>query len=659
MIAIFRSSWWPAGVLSDMTPLQLKMLTNDAVIRVTMGGANPRQVPDVASRTFAGPGIVWTSDDASGAATSNPYFKYALLVNLGDNTTVRVGAAFEELGIPRAHSCDVLELWNGTKMARASGVLEASLRPHASLLVGLTNCAPGDRFKKDKPHANTGSGSGVESALLVADSLGAQRLKHDDDTRPMVAASFCDPTPEWPRSFADEFSGTEINASSWNVAPSKLSAMNQKGQCGFGMGRFGKCLAENVYIDEGCLVLKSDRAHSCSASEGCFNYTSAGVTSRDRVTWSVGGETQAGYRVCIRAQLPGGSPGGGTGIWPAHWMMPNIPGGPGVCDPDEGEIDILEMVDGNAQACGTYHWQTTWPKKNCSYPKGHESIHECAPLAKGWGSQWHEFAVEHTADYVAFVVDGKVLTNNSASRGNATAPLFWDMPFFLILNTAIGGSTGTWAKAPTADTIFPTYHKIDYVRSNSDNRRKAPLKTTDGSADCESGIDCQLNGLCTNKKCVCDTAWGGSNCSSLKLISPPEFTPSGFHSLNSSWSAWGGGAVYDPKEKRWQGVFHEISGRCGMVVWGANGQTRLAHAPKPAGPYTVDRLLMPPTATNPAIGRDAKSNTFIVTHMGIGNGTTDPEHPHGGGPCVACPKRNGITPSPKPAERLGKGVGGH
>jgi len=195
------------------------------------------------------------------------------------------------------------------------------------------------------------------------------------------------------------------------------------------------------------------------------------------------------------------------------------------------------------------------------------------------------------------------------------------------------------------------------VRSNSDNR-KTPLKTTDGNAvktkdggaDCESGIDCQLNGLCKNKTCVCDTAWGGSNCSSLNLLSPPAFTPSGFHSLNSSWSAWGGGAVYDPAQKRWQGVFHEISGRCGMVVWGANGQTRLAHAPKPAGPYAVDRLLMPPTATNPSIGRDAASGTFMVTHMGIGNGTTGSKNPHGGGPCVSCTKLNGITPSPVPAE---------
>ena len=66
------------------------------------------------------------------------------------------------------------------------------------------------------------------------------------------------------------------------------------------------------------------------------------------------------------------------------------------------------MVDGNAQACGTYHWQTTWPAHNCSYPSGHESVSKCAPLAEGWGETYHEFAVEHTAEYLAFLVDGKV-----------------------------------------------------------------------------------------------------------------------------------------------------------------------------------------------------------------------------------------------------------
>lgn len=61
---------------------------------------------------------------------------------------------------------------------------------------------------------------------------------------------------------------------------------------------------------------------------------------------------------------------GGQGLWPAHWMMPNDAS----CDPDEGEMDILEMIDGDGIAHGTYHWQTTWPQRNCSYPTGHESM---------------------------------------------------------------------------------------------------------------------------------------------------------------------------------------------------------------------------------------------------------------------------------------------
>jgi beta-glucanase (GH16 family) len=179
-----------------------------------------------------------------------------------------------------------------------------------------------------------------------------------------AGASFCDPSPQWPRSFAEEFDGTKLNTSRWSVF-----LENSNGQCGFGIGRYGRCDADNVYLEDGSLVLRSDRNHSCDASAGCFNYSSGGVTSRDKATWSVA--DGAGFRLCINALLPGGgaSPGAGTGIWPAHWMMPNL-AGPGVCDPDEGEIDILEMVDGNGQACGTYHWQTTWPASNCSYPVG-------------------------------------------------------------------------------------------------------------------------------------------------------------------------------------------------------------------------------------------------------------------------------------------------
>ena len=49
----------------------------------------------------------------------------------------------------------------------------------------------------------------------------------------------------------------------------------------------------------------------------------------------------AGYRVCVRAVLPGTGSGAGAGIWPAHWMMPaavaDVPPPKQMCDPDGGE----------------------------------------------------------------------------------------------------------------------------------------------------------------------------------------------------------------------------------------------------------------------------------------------------------------------------------
>ena len=38
---------------------------------------------------------------------------------------------------------------------------------------------------------------------------------------------------------------------------------------------------------------------------------------------------------------------------------------------------------------------------------------------------------------------------------------FFDVPYYMILNTAVGGP---WPGEPTAQTKFPLFHTIDYVR---------------------------------------------------------------------------------------------------------------------------------------------------------------------------------------------------
>ena len=129
------------------------------------------------------------------------------------------------------------------------------------------------------------------------------------------------------------------------------------------------------------------------------------------------------------------------------------------CDPDEGELDIMEMVNGNGLYEATYHWQTTFPKHNCTYPTGHQ--HQWTSKAlPSFDTSFHEFAVERGPDHAAFVLDGVTMLN--ITRGSTPPPIFWnDVPFYLILNNAVGGG---WPGPPNASTVWPARHEIDYVR---------------------------------------------------------------------------------------------------------------------------------------------------------------------------------------------------
>mmetsp|Transcript_5561 Transcript_5561/g.9423 ORF Transcript_5561/g.9423 Transcript_5561/m.9423 type:complete len:174 (-) Transcript_5561:235-756(-) len=167
--------------------------------------------------------------------------------------------------------------------------------------------------------------------------------------------------------------------------------------------------------------------------------------------------------MCVSAILPGGPGESGTdgqGIWPAHWMMPEDTS----CDPDEGEMDIMEMVSGDGTLYSTYHYQTSWPAANCSYPDGHEEVYSAVTMPSDWDTTYHEYAVERSSSHIAFVIDGDTVgnwTGDTGESGDPAVPLLWPMSFHLILNTAVGGS---WPGEPTADTVFPTHHYVDYVR---------------------------------------------------------------------------------------------------------------------------------------------------------------------------------------------------
>lgn len=249
-----------------------------------------------------------------------------------------------------------------------------------------------------------------------------------------VRGGYCDESG-WSYVFRDEFEGVDLNTSTWNVLN---NTAREDSSC-----REAMCLSKNVAVQNGNLVLTALKEQS-----GWANYTTGAVNSQDKAFWRA--TEQQPFRLCVSGKLPGGGGSSATGLWPAFWMMPND----NSCWPDHGEMDILEEIDGDGYAHATYHASTMMPKTCTGVNKAATSELFVPTLH----TDYHEFAVERTPSSILFVYDSLVVFNSS----QVTPPLpIWDVPWYLILNFAIGGP---WPKPVNSSTIFPAETLVDYVR---------------------------------------------------------------------------------------------------------------------------------------------------------------------------------------------------
>ena len=244
--------------------------------------------------------------------------------------------------------------------------------------------------------------------------------------------------------FIDDFNDDHLNSLYWTFTDGP-----HHGQYREALG-----VRSNVYIEDGALVLRSLR-NKTEYDGKIYQFTSGAVTTRDKVTWKSG-------IACVVAKLPGQNENS-DGIWPAHWMMPNKKS----CWPDHGEIDIMEMVNGDGEYHATYHWNRFFPENSCQRSRGNTLIGDSVKVAN-WYNEWHEYAVKWDgSSYLTFYVDGKIVANVTSSstddKHNSHAQ-FSGENFYLILNTALGWSENWNVTRPVNnDTIFPVYHRIDKV----------------------------------------------------------------------------------------------------------------------------------------------------------------------------------------------------
>jgi len=284
-----------------------------------------------------------------------------------------------------------------------------------------------------------------------AENLARAAKSEADESSSANFQSFCEGNGfnvEW----ADEFNRPDLDPEVWHVVNSEGRAAGPQTSVVAGLEvtacRTAHCRQDNVRVKDGKLHLLSERS-----SEDASKFFTGAVTTKGQKAWA----DSPSYRMCVSAKLPGSPGASGKGIWPAHWMLPDN----GISESclDEGEMDIMEMINSDGGSYSTFHWMSSYPQKKCAdFDTFHKSAHALTRMPATWNSHFHEYALERSPHHLAFAVDGKVVLNVSGSDAGTELS---HTPFFLILNTAIGGA---WPGEPTELTQLPVEHVIDYVR---------------------------------------------------------------------------------------------------------------------------------------------------------------------------------------------------
>lgn len=202
--------------------------------------------------------------------------------------------------------------------------------------------------------------------------------------------------------------------------------------------------AQNVHVDgRGELDITPLRAGAPgapSAPDAPYapgGWTSARIQTRRLFAAPPGGE------MLVTASIRQPDPAGGAGYWPAFWML-----GPGPW-PEDGEIDILESVDGLSTHSGTLH---------CGNMTQRNSDGTFGPCHEGYGfgsgqlpcpgcdTGFHTYSVivdrrDQADQQIRWYLDGREFYSVSESAvGKAAWTAAVDHGFAIILDVAVGGS---------------------------------------------------------------------------------------------------------------------------------------------------------------------------------------------------------------------------
>jgi beta-glucanase (GH16 family) len=262
----------------------------------------------------------------------------------------------------------------------------------------------------------------------------------------------------WSLVWSDEFNGSTLDSANWTIDVGN----GCPDLCGWGNNELQWYRPENVTVTGGNLVLTAK-----AENYGPNQFTSGKVLTRDKQSFRYG-------RIEMRAKLPSGD-----GLWPAFWMMPQDDAYGGWAA--SGEIDIMESANAMTQVSGALHFGGSWP--NNTYTSSATNLG-----GTSYADDFHVYAVEWEPDEMRWYIDGELFMTRVSSQwytdaapGDPNAP--FDQPFYIILNTAVGGWYPGCTDPGCITPDLPQDFLIDYVRVYEQVATAEPVVTITAPAN--------------------------------------------------------------------------------------------------------------------------------------------------------------------------------
>ena len=249
----------------------------------------------------------------------------------------------------------------------------------------------------------------------------------------------------WDIQWIDTFDGDAVNWDNWTAQTE--ANYNNEVQC---YTDDDSSSEKNYDVSDGTLkIIARKQGNNCSTLNNQYkSWTSGRINSKDKQEFLYGR---------IESRIRFHNLEGGT--WPAFWMLENrIAEQPIKGDDDDvnwpnagaGEIDVWEWFSNEPDTYITNFFnEQKYISEDCAsevrytYPNGASDV-----------TNWHNYAMEWTADNISFYVDNTLVVSHDVSNCSQ-----YEEPMFVLLNVAMGGMLG----GDIDDDLQKATMEIDYV----------------------------------------------------------------------------------------------------------------------------------------------------------------------------------------------------